>query len=76
MRNRIARLTVGLGFVLAACAFRNVSARELTFEDRVDAQAAIERVYYAHQIGTTTPFEAARLGDGPTSTDFCDDLLD
>src|SRR5882672_1237620 len=34
-------------------------ARDLTFEDRVRAQEAIERVYYAHQIGTTKPFEAA-----------------
>src|SRR5678809_1543449 len=34
-------------------------ARELTFQQRVDAQAAIERVRYAHQIGATKPFEAA-----------------
>jgi N-acetylneuraminic acid mutarotase len=34
-------------------------ARELTFEDRVAAQTAIERVYYAHQLGTTQPFEEA-----------------
>jgi hypothetical protein len=33
--------------------------RTLTFEDRVNAQAAIERVYYAHQIGATKPFEDA-----------------
>ena len=33
--------------------------RTLTFEDRVRAQAAIERVYYSHQIGTTKPFEQA-----------------
>ncbi|HEU5179505.1 MAG TPA: MopE-related protein [Candidatus Polarisedimenticolia bacterium] len=31
----------------------------LTFEQRVQAQAAIERVYYTHQIGTTRPFEEA-----------------
>jgi hypothetical protein len=31
--------------------------RELTFEDRVRAQDAIERVYYSHQIGVTKPFE-------------------
>ena len=37
----------------------NAIARDLTFEDRVKAQEAIERVYYSHQIGTTTPFEKA-----------------
>jgi N-acetylneuraminic acid mutarotase len=35
------------------------AARDLTFEDRVKAQEAIERVYYSHQIGATKPFEAA-----------------
>ncbi len=34
-------------------------ARELTFEERVAAQTAIERVYYAHQQGVTRPFEEA-----------------
>src|SRR6478609_7512666 len=34
-------------------------ARQLTFEDRVKAQEAIERVYYAHQIGDKVPFEKA-----------------
>jgi N-acetylneuraminic acid mutarotase len=33
--------------------------RTLSFEDRVAAQAAIERVYYRHQIGATKPFEEA-----------------
>jgi N-acetylneuraminic acid mutarotase len=33
--------------------------RTLTFEDRVKAQEAIERVYYSHQIGATKPFEEA-----------------
>src|SRR5262245_48050023 len=33
--------------------------RTLTFEDRVRAQEAIERIYYAHQIGATLPFEQA-----------------
>ncbi len=31
--------------------------RTLTFEDRVKAQEAIERVYYGHQIDATQPFE-------------------
>src|SRR5436309_9688857 len=34
-----------------------VMARDLTFEDRVKAQEAIERVYYSHQIGANRPFE-------------------
>ncbi len=33
--------------------------RTLTFEDRVAAQGAIDRVYYSHQIGATRPFEEA-----------------
>ena len=33
--------------------------RTLTFDERVNAQAAIERVYYAHQIGATKPFDEA-----------------
>jgi hypothetical protein len=37
----------------------NSFARDLTFEDRVNAQEAIERVYYSHQIGATKPFEEA-----------------
>ena len=34
-------------------------AHRLTFEERVAAQEAIERVYYSHQIGATQPFEEA-----------------
>jgi N-acetylneuraminic acid mutarotase len=34
-------------------------ARDLTLEDRVRAQEAIERVRYSHQDGATKPFEAA-----------------
>src|SRR3990172_3188092 len=40
-------------------ALPNAQARDLSFEDRVRAQEAIERVYYAHQIGKTKPFEEA-----------------
>ena len=32
---------------------------ELSYADRLSAQEAIERVYYAHQIGATKPFEQA-----------------
>jgi hypothetical protein len=33
--------------------------RDLTFEERVAAQEAIDRVYYSHQIGATRTFEEA-----------------
>src|SRR5262245_49848110 len=33
--------------------------RTLTFDDRVNAQEAIERVYHAHRIGEAAPFEIA-----------------
>jgi len=35
------------------------AARDLTFEDRVGAQEAIERLYYTHQIDATRPFVEA-----------------
>jgi hypothetical protein len=34
-------------------------ARSLSFRDRVEAQEAIERIYYSHQIGATKSFEEA-----------------
>jgi N-acetylneuraminic acid mutarotase len=52
-------------FILATALSVNLSAhaatapRPLSFEDRVRAQEAIERVYYAHQLGTTARFEDA-----------------
>src|SRR5438093_12882390 len=36
-----------------------VLARDLTLEDRVRAQEAIERVYYSHLTGASRPFEDA-----------------
>ena len=33
--------------------------RDLSFAERVEAQRAIERVYYSHQLGATQPFEEA-----------------
>src|SRR5262245_22215360 len=35
------------------------SGRELSYEERVRAQQAIEHVRYSHQIGATRPFEEA-----------------
>jgi hypothetical protein len=43
----------GVGMCLPAM------ARELTFEERVRAQEALERVRYAHQIGASRPFAQA-----------------
>jgi len=35
------------------------SARDLSFDERVEAQRAIDKVYYSHQIGTKKSFEQA-----------------
>ena len=47
-------------------------ARELTFEERVRAQVAIERVYYSHQIGpqshSSTQFHAMSSKERLTPT--------
>ena len=40
-----------------------VEARGLTFEERVRAQEAVERVYYSHQVGAVRPFEEAAPRD-------------
>src|SRR5688572_5132097 len=37
----------------------DASAHDLTFAQRVAAQRAIERVYYAHQVDARLPFEQA-----------------
>jgi len=39
----------GLALAVVVCFARPAAARELTFEDRVAAQTAIERVYFAHR---------------------------
>ncbi|TDI47247.1 MAG: hypothetical protein E2P01_07305, partial [Acidobacteria bacterium] len=48
--------TVVLALVLAVPA---AHAYELTFEERLEAQTAIERVYLSHRSGTTRSFERA-----------------
>ncbi len=51
-------IAVGLTFLIVpALPHGNADPRRLTFEARVSAQEAIERAYYAHQIGATRPFE-------------------
>ena len=42
----------------ASTAF-TAQAKTLTFEQRVQAQRAIERAYYSHQIGASRPFDEA-----------------
>src|SRR4051812_40450785 len=65
----------GLILGLAACVFATAAIaasrehvavaapRTLSFDERVRAQEAIERLYYAHQIGTTKTFEDAVPSD-------------
>ena len=55
------RLVPGLiaGWVCSGALAGGAGDRALTFQDRVHAQEAIERVYYRHQLGTTKPFEQA-----------------
>jgi hypothetical protein len=51
----MAYLGMRLGFILALCIFPwlcltgDTFGRDLTFEDRVKAQEAIERIYCSHQ---------------------------
>jgi len=49
-----------LYLLLVACSVTLAGPpQRLSFDDRVAAQEAIERVYYSYQRGTTTPFEEA-----------------
>src|SRR5262245_22905872 len=48
-----------LAVVASVASASPAAARRLSFAERVDAQEAIERVYYSHQIGATLPFEKA-----------------
>ncbi len=52
-------LAVASTICLGAFVGVDAAPRELGFEDRVRAQEALERVYYSHQVGATTPFEDA-----------------
>ncbi len=51
--------TVFLALALVASAVPSLHAQELTFEERIEAHAAIERVYASHRSGTTRSFEQA-----------------
>ena len=52
-------LSVLVTVALTSLAAPMARGRELTFHERVEAQEAIERVYYSHQIGATRSFEEA-----------------
>src|SRR5262245_26537840 len=56
-----ARLVTGLlvGLFVPFLCLADVQRRSLSLEERVRAQEAIERVYYAHQIGASLSFEEA-----------------
>jgi N-acetylneuraminic acid mutarotase len=58
MRVRLAPVALSVLSTLAS-PFATAHARELSLEERIRAQEAIERVYYSHQIGATKPFEEA-----------------
>ena len=47
------------GSILLAIGTTGATQRTLTLDQRVMAQEAIERVYYAHQIAATKSFEQA-----------------
>ena len=46
-----------LGLVAMGGTLSHAADPGLTFEDRVRAQEAIDRVYYSHQLGATRPFD-------------------
>ena len=50
-------LSVLVTVALTSLAAPMAQSRELTFDERVGAQEAIERVYYSHQIGATRSFD-------------------
>jgi N-acetylneuraminic acid mutarotase len=56
MFKKICPVTVTL-LVVSAHGVSSFHSLGLTFDQRVEAQEAIERVYYSHQIGATRPFE-------------------
>jgi len=58
MHRLSAAARVGIGCLVIVCS-QGAAAREPSFEERVRAQDAIERVYYRHQIGATRAFEEA-----------------
>ena len=54
-----ALVAAGLAAGLVIVCSPQTPARDLTFEERVAAQAAIDRTYHSHQIGAVRPFAEA-----------------
>ena len=52
-------LAVGVLLLASIGLLEDAAARDLSFEQRVQAGAAIERVYHAHRIGEARAFEEA-----------------
>lgn len=63
MSGRGAVLRVGIAVPLSLLCIAEARARDLDFAERVAAQAAIERVYHAHRVGASLPFEQAVTQD-------------
>ena len=57
MRHAILALSILIAVEVAAAG--EPAPPTLTFDDRVNAQEAIERVYHSHQLGATKPFHEA-----------------
>ena len=72
----MSRLVRTLPVVFVLCTVLPVSAVAsaqplLTFDERVQAQESIERVYYGHQLEATRPFEDVfRMTVAKTSSAF------
>src|SRR5262245_23642619 len=52
------RILIAIGAAALASRTR-AGAASISLEDRIAAQRAIERVYYAHQLQTSRPFDEA-----------------
>lgn len=50
-------ITLGVIVMPLTGVYASAPGRQLSLEERVAAQQAIDRVYYAHQVGATRPFE-------------------
>jgi len=59
MHTSLRPLFVVLSLIIAPASLLIPYSRQLTFEDRVRAQEAIERAYYSRLIGATRSFEEA-----------------
>ncbi len=56
---KLPRIIAVVAAGLLSAALLGADGRRMSFEERVEAQRALEGVYYAHQIGATEPFDLA-----------------